>query len=197
MNRARTIKTAITTTIAITLLVGCSSAQPSTPNSDLVGATSTSTSPSPSPTATIPLSEPGQRPVEVVSVIDPLTLVVTPTRDSDELYGTEFTVHINDIVAPASTECGYEETLTFAQELVPEWGWSLQYGTVTDDIWIDENGEHYGFLSSNRLTYGQNLVRAGLAHLPKDDESSYMDNLQREAQAAGVGHWTTCPGFGM
>ena len=162
MKGTRTIKTVITTSIAIALLVGCSSAQTSSPNS---GPTSpASPSPSPSPTATIPLSEPDQRPVEVVSVIDPLTLVVTPTRDSDELYGTEFTVHINDIVAPASTECGYEETLTFAQELVPEWGWSLQYGTVTDDIWIDENGEHYGFLSSNRLTYGQNLVRAGLAH---------------------------------
>lgn len=55
--------------------------------------------------------------------------------------------------------------------------------------------QHYDFLSSSGLIYGQNLVRAGPAHLP-EGASSHMDNLQIEAQAAGVGHWTTCAGYG-
>jgi len=173
--------------IATILLAGCAAGPSSTPDSSENAPTE----------APVSQTKPEPRNVRAVEVIDPMTVVVTPLDESDELFGTEFSVHVQDFVAPSEGDCGYEEALAVAKDAAVGPIWSLTYPDAVDDnVWIASDGDHFGWLNSNGNTYGQELVVAGMAFEPAGADPSYLANPQREAQNAGTGLWTSCPDFG-
>lgn len=139
---------------------------------------------------------PDGRDVIGIGVIDPVTVVVTPRREDDDLFGEELTVHLNDIVAPVKGECGYDQALELATKLVVDGIWYLDYSSVDDGIYVDDKGEHHGWLNSRAATYGRQMVRAGMATAPAGDELSYLVRDQADTSSAGTGLWATCPDFG-
>jgi len=173
--------------LATILLAGCAAGPSSTPDSS-------ESAPTKAPQSQ---TKPEPRNVRAVEVIDPMTVVVTPLDESDELFGTEFSVHVQDFVAPSEGDCGYEEALAVAEDSAVGAIYSLTYRPVDDNVWINSDGDHFGWLNSNGNTYGQKLVMAGMAFVPAGAEPTYLFNPQREAQNAGTGLWGSCPDFGV
>jgi hypothetical protein len=141
-------------------------------------------------------TQPEQRRVRALKVIDPVTIIMTPADKTDTLYGKDFTVHVNDILTPAKGQCGYDQALALANSTLIGTGWVLQYGTVTDGVYIDSDGDHHGYLDSNRLPYGKVMLNAGMAYVPDNEKAQFNAGAQQDAKAAGTGLWTSCPGFG-
>lgn len=191
MNLARRTIAAVVGTALITVLTGCAgAAEPAYENGAPVAASS-SASPSTQ-------TRPEQRKVRALEVIDPLTVKVTPFEKTDTLYGKKFIVHVGDILTPKKGECGYEEALALAEGTLLGNIWILQYDADTNGTtWIDSRGDHYGYLDSNRLPYGQIMSEKGMAvnNSAVKDNRSHL-NQQAQAQADGTGLWSTCPGFG-
>jgi hypothetical protein len=174
--------------LATTLLAGCSAAAPTTGASG-DGATQT-------PTSAVAQTEPAQRKVTVDKVIDPTTIVVTPLRDTDLLYGTKFTVHLTGFLTPAKGECGYEDSLAFTKTRLAEGFWVLDYSAVKDGVYVDVNGEHHGILGRvGSYNYVAEILGLGLAYLAPEGPS-YLMSDQQAASDAKTGLWATCPGFG-
>jgi uncharacterized protein YceK len=174
--------------LATTLLAGCSAVAPTTGASG-DGATQV-------PATAIAQTEPDQRRVTVIKVIDPTTLVVTPLDPDDSLYKKRFTAHLNNFLTPTKGECGYDEALTFTKNTLVNTVWILDYSSVKDGVWIDVKGEHHGFLNTIAVaTYGDRVLSAGFAYVAPDG-ANYMLDDQKKARDAQVGLWATCPGFG-
>jgi len=185
MLRVQKVRAAAIGLLAAVLLAGCSAGPEveTTPGQDPAGTPETQT-------------QPEQRQVRGVDVIDPLTVVVTPTEEDDELFGEELVVHVNDIVAPEEGECGFEEAMALSATTIIDAHWFLDYSSVTDGIYIDDQGDHHGFLNSRSTPYGQTMVAAGMAYVPAGAEDSYLASHESDSKAAGTGLWTTCPDFG-
>jgi hypothetical protein len=184
MNIITKARSAAIVILATALLAGCAAGP------------ATSTDAAPETSAPTAQTKPEQRQVTGVEVLDPTTIVVTPFKDTDELFGEEFTVHINDFLTPAEGECGYDEALALADATVVDGVWFLMYTAAHDGVWIDDEGDHYGYLDSRGLSYGQTMVSAGMAYVPTDVENSPLVNVQNDARDAGTGLWASCPGFG-
>ncbi|MDY7541772.1 hypothetical protein [Cryobacterium sp. 5B3] len=188
MNITPKARVAIVVALATALLTGCSAAAP-----DASG----STAPTSAASATsVAQTRPESRTVTVDEVLDPMTFVVTPTKTTDALYGTKFTLHLVDFNTAVKGECGYDETLALAKKTVSTHTWIINYAVVKDGVWIDEKGDHYGMLDSSGAVYEQTMMKSGFAYLTAANADNYLLNPQREAKNAGSGLWTTCPGFG-
>jgi hypothetical protein len=188
MNIAPKARVAIIAALATALLTGCSTAD--------AGVTA---DPAPEATAEQAQTQPEDRWVTVVTVVDPTTVVVTPVDNDDSLYGTNFTVQLNDVTTVSKGECGYEETLARATHTLTEQPWSLDYDSVEDDVWIDAAGKHHGYFNSIGALYGQIMAHDGFAYLTATQADGYLGSRQEEvqkAQDAGRGLWASCPGFG-
>lgn len=185
MFRVQKVRAAAIGLLAAVLLAGCSAGPEAetTPGQDPADTPKTQT-------------QPEQRQVRGVEVIDPLTVVVTPTEEDDEFFGEELVVHINDIAAPVEGECGFDEAIALSNAAIVDAHWFLDYSSVEDGIYIDDQGEHHGFLNSRGATYGQTMVTAGMAYVPSDVEDSYLASYESDPKAASAGLWATCSDFG-
>lgn len=124
---------------------------------------------------------------------------MTPSRETDSLYGAEFIVHTVEFAVPVDDECGAEAVQAQAEEIVEGRDWYLLYNGENKEAWIDEKGDHHGYLGSQSGSYGQEMMKIGFAHLDADavpGNAGYLKGLEADTQAAGKGLWTTCPGFG-
>lgn len=175
---ARKARLAAVGALAAIILTGCANAPADTAE------------PSAATTAEVQ-TKPDDRRVTIVEVIDPVTLVVTPSKTDDALYGEEFTMHVTDIEAPAAGDCGFEEAVRYAEEALvgPR---TLAYARV--EPWIDDDGDHYGIISAS-LPYAQAMIVAGMATPTEAWRASYETN-QLLAQEDGRGLWALCPDFG-
>lgn len=191
MNFAQKTHAAALVVLAVILLAGCTAAPSADANATGNGAPpSASAGQGSTPTPTVP----DQRLVRTVKVIDPVTVIMTPFNKTDSLYGKDFTVHINDIVAPAKGECGYDQSLAFAKKTLPGVAWSLEYDTVTNGVYI-KGGNHYGWLGAT-VPYGLKMIVAGMAHLTTNPKAQFFSSQAAQAKAGSVGLWGSCPGFG-
>lgn len=180
----KTAYAAVVAGLVAALLAGCSGTADKPSN----GVASSS--------AAVVNSKPDTRQVRALEVIDPLTVVVTPVAVSDKLYGTNFTVHIDEIVTPSKGECGYDQAFALAKSTLPGHVWFLKYDHVTDGVYIDGNGDHHGELDSRGTPYDLTMIGDGMAHLPKGDASPTLTGPEQDAKTAGRGLWTSCDGFG-
>ncbi|WP_311245322.1 MULTISPECIES: hypothetical protein [unclassified Microbacterium] len=169
--------------LAALILTGCTSApsEPAAPSSEPSEAAQT---------------RPENRSVTVVEVTDLSTLVVTPSEESDELFGEEFTVHLSDIEGPAEGECGFDEAVAHAEENLFGGPRKIMYESEpAGGEWIDAAGDHYGFLGGAGLPYAQRMIVDGMA-LTTDAWSGSYEGNQSTAQANNTGLWAQCPDFG-
>lgn len=186
MNIAQKARVATIAVLATVLLAGCATAE-AVPDA------------TPSPSATTDASQPengedsfakatktAQMSVQVIDVIDPRTFTVGPTDYDREKSGFSGTVTVtipeeSPLVTPAEGECGYDESLAFAQQYFAE---------KPGDAFLDA-----GSLGSEM--YPIESINAGFAYVAADpnDNSDYAQS-SRDAQLTGTGLWATCPGFG-
>lgn len=181
MHHAQKARLAVIGALAAILLTGCAA------NADAPSQPATA-----STAAAGPQTQPEARRVHTQKVIDPVTVVVTPIDESDSLYGSDFTVHVDNITTPEKGACGYDDALTLAKHTLEGEGFVLKYDTVEDGRYIDGD-DHYGRLDSLRRSYGQTMVSAGMATVPA---TSSLSRAQDDAKAAGTGLWASCPSFG-
>lgn len=166
------------------LLTGCATAD-------------TGTTADPAPSATAEQAMPEQRQVEAVEVIDPVTIVVTPLKDTDSLYGAEFTVHLTDLIAPVKGECGYAEALAYAEDTAVGNVYFLRYSPDDKGAWIDAAGDHYGSFGNRGEGYASGVVRDGFAlDGPDGTTTDGLASTEFDAKNSQVGLWVTCPEFG-
>lgn len=186
MLRVQKVRAAAIGLLAAVLLAGCAAGSEADP----------ATSGMPTGDTQKPQTRPDQRPVRGVDVIDPVTVVVTPTDEGDDLFGEKIIVHVNDITAPAEGECGYDDAVATAAETAVDANWSIDYSSVTDGVYIDDKGEHHGVLNARVVTFSQTMVTEGMALARAGEVDSYLSNYQEKAQGASAGLWASCPGFG-
>jgi endonuclease YncB( thermonuclease family) len=192
MNVARKTTAAIVGLAAVALLAGCAgTAAPTFKDGAPVSASPSSST-----------KRPDDRLIKVTKVIDPVTVVATPYKEADPLYGKTFTVHIGDILTPAKGECGYDQAFAFAKTTLTSQLWTLRYdltpagGTYKDITPFASNGDHNGWLASNRLDYGQIMSSAGMAFHNPAEEYDLYSNQREQAKSDGTGLWSVCPSFG-
>lgn len=141
-------------------------------------------------------TEPDYRQIQVVKFLSPTEVEVTPVSSSDSLYGKDFTLRMDAITTPAQDTCGHEESVAFAQKLAgPEAYWTVDYSSVQDDVYVDDEGVHHGLLTSNRGDYAEQMLDAGMARLTGSAPFDYLATAQDEAKASKTGLWGTCPDF--
>jgi len=185
MNIAHKTRAIALGAVAIALLAGCSSSP-----TDAPAATNDAT---PDVTQVMPET----REVRAVEVLDPVTIVVTPVRESDSLYGEEFTVHIDDLDAPEDGDCGFDEASAAAVSAIGDSPWFLRYDGVTKTVYVDDAGEHHGSLRQRAgASYPETMVADGYGRPAEGEESELFDSAERDAKAANAGLWATCPDFG-
>lgn len=184
------LATAITVAgLAIAALAGCSST--STPRAE------SSTTKTPADGSAVVRTEPEQRQVTIVKLVDPSTVIATPVKSSDDLYGDRFVVHIDQITTPASNACGYDQALEFAKSHIDAGTtWSLQYPTLPSSVYIDAKGEHHGSLRNMSGGYDESAVTAGVATTNANTSQTFLQTEQDDAKANKTGLWGTCPDFG-
>ena len=184
INTAHKARAAALGAVAIALLAGCSS------------------SPAEAPAATngaavdIAQMMPEPRTVRAVEVLDPDTIVVAPTKDSDELFGTEFTVHVDNLDAPEDGECGFEEATAAATSVIRDGKWFLRYDGVDKTVHVDANDEHHGSITSLTVDYNSAMISSGYGHPIEGNEYSSLDDDDAHAEASNVGLWAACADFG-
>lgn len=144
-----------------------------------------------SPTASAGLvPESRERSVTVTQVLSGDTVVVQPGDETDPLYGTDITVKLKDLKAPARGECGFDAATTYAKSFFEGNQTWLDYDKDTP---INADGQVNGYLR----TSGLEPIREGYA-LPgsKNPQGRYADEAAQQAQKAKRGLWATCPDFG-
>lgn len=182
MNIAPKARVAIIAALATVLLAGCSAAEPSTNDAATTA-----------PSTPVVQTQPEARMVDVVKIVDPTTIVVTPVTKDDALYGTKFTVHLVDFSTAKKGQCGYAETLALTETTLIGRTWGLVYESTTDDVWIDAKGDHYGYLDSRGPSYNDTMTVNGFAYAKTGEQ---LSNPQEDAKQAGKGLWAACPDFG-
>lgn len=185
MNIAHKTRAVALGAVAIALLAGCSSSPAEAP-----AATNGATP----DTAQV---MPETREVRAVEVLDPVTMVVTPVRESDSLYGEEFTVHIDDLEAPEEGDCGYDEASAAAASTIGQMPWFLRYDGAAKTVYVDDAGEHHGSLRQRAgASYPETMVAEGYGRPAEGEQSELVDSAEHDAKAANAGLWATCPDFG-
>lgn len=181
----RKTRLAIVGVAAALILSGCSTAP------------SASSEPSDAPpTSREVQTMPDDRQVTVVEVLDPVTMIVTPVKADDELYGEEFIVHESTMLAPLEGECGYDEALTHAKESLLEGSRFVTYPREpAGGEWIDADGEHYAYIQGSDMPYAQRMIIDGMA-VPTEAWTLSFERSQHAAQTSGTGLWAICPDFG-
>lgn len=185
MNVAHKTRAIALGAVAIALLAGCSS--------------SPAEAPAAANDATPDVAQvmPETREVRAVQVLDPVTIVVTPVRESDSLYGEEFTVHIDNFESPKDGDCGLEEASSAAVSAVGESPWFLRYDGVETDTYIDGEGHDYGQLHKRTSArYNAAMISTGYGHPIEGNTLESLNVAEDEAKAANAGLWATCPDFG-
>ena len=188
MKIAQKAHAAIIGGLAVILLAGCVPIASSTAAS---GAAQTPASTS----VSTKQKEPAPQFVQAVKVTDPDTIVVALVH-SNGTFGRTFVLHENTIVAPAKGDCGYDKALAFAEQTLVGNRWWGKYDTVTNGIYVDSHGAHYGYLASTNSSYGQIMVTAGMAVTPTNDGTSHLSGFQQTAKSNKTGLWAICPSFG-
>lgn len=179
---ARKARLAAVGVLAAIILTGCTSAPDAAPESS-----------SAEPTMETQV-QPEDRQVETVEFIDPVTVVVTPTESDDPLFGEEFTLHIVDLQTPSEGECGYDTARSYAEE-ASSGKWTVRYETEPEGVWIDADGEHYGYLGSASVPYAMRMIGEGMA-LPSAAYATTYESSKVAAQERAAGLWSECPDFG-
>ena len=147
-----------------------------------------------SPTATAATAglvpEDRERSVTVTQVLSGDTVVVQPRDETDLLYGTDITVKLKDLKAPAKGECGFDAATTYAKSFFEGNQTWLDYDKDTP---INADGQVNGFLR----TSGLEPIREGYA-LPtaENPRGKTADETAQRAQKAKAGLYKTCPDFG-
>lgn len=188
MSLPQKLRAATVGLLAIALLAGCS-AKVDTPRSG---------TPEPSePAVTSFTPDPdAYEEVRGVKLIDPLNVVVTPIDEDHEAFGEEILVRSKRIVVPAEGECGYEQTLASARELIEGETWVIDYTTVKDGVYFDTDGALLASLAFGATGYEHALVRDGMAAVTDEAQSGRLGSVMETAKGSGVGLWATCPDFG-
>lgn len=188
------LSTRLATAVALTglaaaVLTGCSS----NPSSD-TGSKGTKASTN---SSTVVRTKPEHRRIKVVAFDSPTEVQVTPVSSSDALFGKTFTLDIDALQVPAAGECGAEESVALAKTLIsPDATWFLDYGSVSDDVYVDAKGVHHGSLTKNAGDYGQTMLQEGMATLDGPAPFEYFQTAQDAAKSAKTGLWGSCPDFG-
>jgi hypothetical protein len=126
-----------------------------------------------------------------------VTIIVTPVRVSDSLYGEELTVHIDDLVAPEDGDCGFNEGSAAAVSTIGDSPWFLRYDGATKTVYVDDAGEHYGSLRKRAgAGYPETMVVAGYGRPIASNDHELLDTAASEAQSSNARLWATCPDFG-
>ena len=187
MKIAQKARAAVIGGLAVILLSGC------------VATSSPSSSAAPKPSSTSASAkqkEPAaDQFVQALEVIDPETIVVAPIGKTYKL-GKKFVMHDNTIVTPSKGDCGYDESLAFAKKTLVGQDWDFKPDSVTNGIYVDSRGVHYGWLSSTAGPYGEVMITAGMAVNATNDGTDIWAPYQTDAKATNTGLWATCPGFG-
>lgn len=152
-----------------------------------------------------PIPASGDRDVRVLEVLSGATVVVTPSEESDQLFGKDFTVRVLSVTAPEKGECGFEKSKTFAEEWFspangePDAGgvFSLGYPDESSSVPpINEEGEHRGHMSNSGGSYTVS-IREGYT-VPNDENGeavSYQGGAD-DAKKGKKGVYAECPDFG-
>lgn len=194
MNVIQKARTATVAIVAALLLAGCSP-QPSAPAADQSAEQTTA----PAETSSAVTVQPDALAVDIVEVVDLETIVVTPREDTSELYGEDIVVHVVNVDAPAPGDCGYDEALALAKEQIfiyPNWWVQYDVTAKSSDVFVDEDGEHYGRLEAKNVSYDTVMINRGFATIPADDTDSVNTSYEQSAKDSGAGLWGTCPDFG-
>lgn len=185
MNIAHKTRAITLGAVAIALLAGCSSSPAETP------AATTGATPD------VAQVMPETREVRAVQVLDPVTIVVTPVRESDSLYGEEFTVHIDDLEAPEDGDCGFDEASAAAVSTIGELPWFLRYDGVAKTVYVDDAGEHHGSLQQRaNAGYVQTMITEGFGRPIESNDRELLATAASGAQSSNAGLWAMCPDFG-
>jgi len=185
MNIAHKTRAIALGAVAIALLAGCSSSPAEAP-----AATNGATP----DTAQV---MPETREVRAVEVLDPVTMVVTPVRESDSLYGEEFTVHIDDLEAPEDGDCGFDEASAAAVSAIGDSPWFLRYDGATKTVYVDDAGEHHGSLRQRTTAgYNETMIADGYGHPIESNDRESLATAASAAQSSNAGLWASCPDFG-
>lgn len=187
MLSARLATVATIAGLTAALLAGCSST--SSPAKTSAAGPSEAT-----PTTSTVLRQHAPQDVRIVKVTGPSTIVVTPTDSSDVEFGTDFTVQLDDLVAPAKGDCGFDESLKAAEKLLPAGTEkTLTYPNDGVILAVEKNGDHNASIGGNAATFTQGMLTAGMARMT--DHNTWDGDFEANAKTAGTGLWSTCPGF--
>lgn len=211
--RAVPVMMALVVSIALT---GCGDGEQQDPAGGPARQGSSESSPQPQAQATTEASQvpydPLQREVQVLDVLAPDLVVVTPVSPKDPMLDQQFTVRVTGIDVPAEGECGYEEALAATEHYMTDMGTRpgfiegrLGYDVPDDDPetteveMITDEGLHqasFGRAGTGSPSLRHYLVENGYA-LPGDEISLYSHEVtwNEEAKEQGLGLYGLCEGY--
>jgi len=206
----KTVKTASWSVVALISVLGVSACAPAQQTSAPSRTPVEQSQPPVEQSSTAPLDAPVEETLQPgtgsqifvvdVDVVTGDTFRATVSTTGNALNGESITIHSEGVTAPAEGECGYSESIEYAESFLAKQtdeSLTLIYKdtSLKDDLgvdWIDASGEHTGSL----MGYSGAAAQDGFVTVPAGGSDDGYAAYQTLAQNSSKGLWAVCPGFG-